>query len=399
MNRKTAVMYGAGNIGRGFIGQVFFDSGFEVVFIDIDCDVVAALNERGSYTQLIIEGDSSERREISRVRAVDGFDREAVASEIAACDIMAVSVGAAVLPVVAPVIAEGLELRGRSFGEQSSGERSLGGSPFCGQPLNILVCENLAHAPEVLRGYVSDSLSDISVLDRVGFVGTTIGRMVPFVSKQERADDPTLIAVEGFCTLPMDADAVILPMPELQHTFMFSPFAFEEQKKLFIHNMGHSLAAYLGALKGYEYIWQVMDDSEVRTLVLEAMKASAEALASKYNEDRSSLSDYVNDLISRFGNKGLGDTVARVGGDPLRKLSPGDRFMGTIDLYKEQGIDYRPVLIGVAAALRFDAPDDPSADLMRQRMAEFGVFAFLRDYCGMVAEDAERCIAFYESDF
>jgi len=370
--KRTALMYGAGNIGRGFIGQIFSDSGFEVVFIDVNRDVVCALNAHKQYTQLIIDGDETIRREISGVCAVDGNDKDAVARAIAECEIMAVSVGAAVLPFIAPLIAGGLSIRER--------------------PLNILVCENLAHAPDVLRDYICEHLQDSSVLNNVGFVGATIGRMVPVMPAELRKEDPTLIAVEKFCFLPIDADAVVSPMPELVHTAQLRPFALEEGKKLYIHNMGHSLAAYFGAVKGYEYIWQSISDETVARLVSDAMNASAEALARKYDADRASLREYVNDLLSRFTNKGLGDTVARVGGDPLRKLAPRDRFMGAIDLSREQGIDYSPVLLGIAAALKFDIPNDPSAGKMQDMLKETGVFVFLKNYCGLCDKDAQMCI-------
>jgi len=368
-------MYGAGNIGRGFIGQIFSDSGYEVVFIDVDRDIITSLNDRNFYTQLVIDEKTTIRREITDVRAVDGYDKDAVAHEIAGCDIMAVSVGAAVLPRIAPFIAAGLSLRER--------------------PLNILVCENLAHAPDILRDLVTEHMHSDSKLDHIGFVGATIGRMVPVVPPEQRANDPALIAVEKFCTLPLDGDAVVEPMPVLQHAVLCSPFAFEEGKKLFIHNMGHALSAYFGFLNGYEFIWQAMGDSNIRKKVHEAMTATAEALARKYNEDRIKLDSYVDDLLNRFANKGLGDTVARVGGDPMRKLAPGDRLMGAVDLCCEQGTNYSPIVSGIAAALLFDVPGDPSAQLLRERANENGIIAFLRDECGLQESIAKQCNDIY----
>jgi len=369
---KTAVMYGAGNIGRGFIGQLFHDSGYEVVFIDIDQNLITALNRRNSYTQRIVEGDTVINREIIGVRAVDGRDRDAVTLEIANCDIMAVSVGAAVLPHIAPCLADGIMRRV--------------------QPLNILICENLAHAPDVLKGYISEHLSDLNKLKEVAFVGATIGRMVPVMPPQQRADDPTVIAVEQFCTLPIDGDAVIHPIPELMHAILCSPFAFEEGKKLYIHNMGHALAAYFGFQRGYVFIWQAIEDEDVCIKVHAAMTSCAEALARKYNEDRNKLSAYVNDLLTRFSNKGLGDTIARVGGDPLRKLAPGDRLIGAIDLCCEQDTDYTPILSGIAAALKFDAPEDPSASLLREQLSVYGIMSYLRERCGLSEADATKIV-------
>lgn len=374
-NMKTAVMYGAGNIGRGFIGQVFHDSGYEVCFIDVDKDVVSSLNERNAYTQLIVDGEDVTYREIANVRAVCGNDREAVAQEIASCDIMAISVGAAVLPHIAPIIADGLAAREL--------------------PINILICENLAHAPDILREYISEHLSNPSVLNNVGFVGATIGRMVPVVPAQQRTSDPTKIAVEPFCFLPLDKDAVVQPMPQLEHAALCSPFAFEEGKKLYIHNMGHALSAYLGFLAGYTYIWQAVENKSIRLQVSNAMLATAKALARKYDEDIDALVAYVDDLLNRFENKGLGDRIDRVGGDPLRKLAPDDRLVGAVSLCKEQDHRYFHILIGITSALRFNAPGDPSADLLQKQLAEKGVAVFLRDYCRLDEDDAQMCAAIY----
>ena len=42
---KNAVMYGAGNIGRGFIGKVFYESGLSVVFVDVVQEVIDKLKQ------------------------------------------------------------------------------------------------------------------------------------------------------------------------------------------------------------------------------------------------------------------------------------------------------------------------------------------------------------------
>ena len=33
---KQAIIFGAGNIGRGFIGQLYSESGYHVTFVDVD---------------------------------------------------------------------------------------------------------------------------------------------------------------------------------------------------------------------------------------------------------------------------------------------------------------------------------------------------------------------------
>jgi len=141
-----------------------------------------------------------------------------------------------------------------------------------------------------------------------------------------------------------------------------------------------------------------MDDDSIRDKVRGAMSATAEALARKYNEDRVKLTEYVEDLLSRFANKGLGDTVARVGGDPLRKLAPGDRLTGAIDLCHEQDIDYNPILSGIAAAMQFDMPGDPSSSQLQERLRECNVIDFLCDYCGLTESVAKQCAGIYTTN-
>ena len=57
---KKAVMYGAGNIGRGFIGALFSQSVYSVSFIDIAKPVVNGLNEAHSYPLRLVSGDQKE---------------------------------------------------------------------------------------------------------------------------------------------------------------------------------------------------------------------------------------------------------------------------------------------------------------------------------------------------
>ena len=42
-------MYGAGNIGRGFIGQTFSLAGYKVGFIDVNMTLIDRLNADGEY--------------------------------------------------------------------------------------------------------------------------------------------------------------------------------------------------------------------------------------------------------------------------------------------------------------------------------------------------------------
>ena len=106
-----AVMYGGGNIGRGFIGTLFSASGFKTTFIDVAAPVVEGLNREGKYPVRIVSGSEHEDVDVINVCAVNGNDTEAVATVIAEADIMATAVGVNILKFIIPNIVAGLRKR------------------------------------------------------------------------------------------------------------------------------------------------------------------------------------------------------------------------------------------------------------------------------------------------
>ncbi|MBP3300536.1 MAG: mannitol dehydrogenase [Clostridia bacterium] len=360
---KTAVMYGAGNIGRGFIGTLFSASGYETVFVDVSAPVVEALNRDGEYPVRILSEDSFEDRIIRNVRAVDGTDPSAVAEAIAEADMMATAVGVNVLPKIVPCIVEGLRLRQKI-------------NP---KPLNILICENLMDADKVLEGLIKSHLSpeESSWFDAsVGLVETSIGRMVPLQTEEMKDGNPLRVCVERYDFLPVNKAAFKGEIPQIHNMIPFEPFDFYVKRKLYVHNMSHALCAYLGDLLGLEFIYQSIDRDEVYRLVRGAMEESILALSRKYSVPLGDLSVHVEDLLYRFTNKALKDTCKRVGNDAKRKLSPADRLVGALNLAWEQGVNPVYLSVGVAAALfRYFAEngvENPSRE---------DAVSVLRDHC------------------
>src|SRR4051812_3181659 len=108
---KTAVHFGAGNIGRGFVAQFLHESGYEVVFADVSDELIGALQARDSY-EVIEVGEGAQTKTVDNYRAINSKSHEAdVIAEIAKADIVTTAVGARILQFVAPVIAAGLAAR------------------------------------------------------------------------------------------------------------------------------------------------------------------------------------------------------------------------------------------------------------------------------------------------
>jgi len=382
---KTAVMYGAGNIGRGFIGQLMSESGYEVVFVDLDEALVARLNADRAYPLRFVSNSGAREIRVENVRAVHALDREGVTKAIAEASVMATAVGAPALPSIAVPVAGGLSRR------WSGGNLA---------PLNILVCENLADAGGYLRGLVAAALdagARARLDERVGFVETSIGRMVPVMSPEMQEGNPLRIWVEEYAELPVDRDGFRGAIPDIRNMVPHRPFTFHLQRKLYIHNMGHALTAYLGQRRGHRYVAQAVGDPDVLTTCRAAMMESAQALAREHRVALPELVAHVENLLDRFGNRALGDTLDRVGRDLQRKLAPNDRLIGALGACIRNGVEPWAICAGVAAALRFR---DPVAGPVSILLGERGPEAVLEDVCRIARGSWvwERVLEAYRSD-
>lgn len=357
---KKAVMYGAGNIGRGFIGKVFSDSGYKVCFIDIDKKLIDAFNKDKEYYVKIVADDFERLEKVKNVYAVDANSDQAV-QEIAECDIMATSVGVNALPYIVDNIAKGIRMR------MSMGSR----------PLDIILAENLIDVDARMRQMIYEKLKPEEQKwadQHLGLVEASIGRMVPPLTKEEREKSPLLIAVEPYSELPVDSLGFKGPIPDLVGLKPFTPFDFYIKRKLFLHNMGHAICAYLGWEKQYQYISEAIRDQVIYNKTKSAMELIVQALAKEYPQiPVKEIEANKDDLLYRFHNRALKDTIERVAKDPIRKLQPNDRLVGAARYCLDSGIRPDEIVEGIAAALKYDNPNDPAAVKIQDDISKFGM--------------------------
>jgi mannitol-1-phosphate 5-dehydrogenase len=364
---KQAVIFGAGNIGRGFIGQLFSEAGYFVTFVDVDQPLLDALNATGRYTIRLVSNQRVEEVTVGPVAALHASQTAAVAEAVAQAELGATAVGAGALKFVAPNLAAGLVKRA---------EKQQRGGVEGQAPLNMIICENLKGAAAIFREQVREKLPESTramLGAQVGFVDTVIARMVPAPTPEMRAADPALIAVEPYKELPVDSAAFVGSIPALPGMIPFAPFSFYTDRKLYIHNAGHAVLAYLGYLRGYEYGYQALADEEIYFQARGAMEESALAMVRKYHPPAGALLCNIDDLLSRFGNRALGDTVLRLAREPIRKLARTDRLVGAALNALADGVLPTHLVTGIAAALVFDHPEDPVASDLQKRIRNYGL--------------------------
>lgn len=381
-----AVMYGAGNIGRGFIGQRFYLSGYETTFIDVNEAVVNELNAQKKYPIYVTRGTEYVPEWVENVNAVNGKDEAAVVKTIAECDIMATALGVNILPFVAPLLAKAILAR-----------------KAVGKPLNILICENMIGSNEYLHGLVEPHIpvEDKDWFEKnIGFVCVSVGRTVPPTPAEFKEKYALAVCAEPYSELPVDAAGfrpVGCEMPPIKELVPFSPFAFFIERKLLIHNMGHALMTYMAYQKGYNYIFEAATDGEIKYILTRALLESARALAKRHGAPLDDTMQFVEDLMVRFENKLLVDSLDRVGRDPKRKLSEHDRLVGAFKMVREQGMIPAHIAVGIAAGYLFDMPTDAAAVEITDYVKANGLTAALAKYSNITDEkDVAMIRKFYD---
>ncbi|MDD1476257.1 MULTISPECIES: mannitol-1-phosphate 5-dehydrogenase [unclassified Arthrobacter] len=352
-----AVHFGAGNIGRGFVGLLLHEAGYEVVFADVAEDLITDLAAADSYRVHEV-GEHPTVRTVENFRALNSTRQEAeVIAEISTADVVTTAVGPHILKFVAPVIAKGIAARAAGLA-----------------PLQVMACENAINATDILKSEVSarwdgaaGSLDD-KLDEKAVFANTAVDRIVPNQAAGQGLD----VTVETFYEWVIDRTPFAGKEPEIPGATFVDELEPYIERKLFTVNTGHAAAAYFGFQGGLEKISEAMADQDVAADVRAVLDETKELLVAKHGFNRDEQESYVQKILGRFSNPHLPDTVNRVGRAPLRKLSRHERFIGPAAELAERGIVPEALLGAIAAALRFNDPADAEAVELGQILASLG---------------------------
>ena len=345
-----AVHFGAGNIGRGFVGLLLHDAGYEVVFADVAEDLIAQLAAADSYNVHEV-GENPTVRTVDNFRAINsGTQEHVLISEIATADIVTTAVGPHILKFVAPAIAKGIAARNAGLA-----------------PLQVMACENAINATDILREAIVSSWDDAAgqLADAAVFANTAVDRIVPNQEPGQGLD----VTVETFYEWVIDRTPFGGAAPVIPGATFVDQLGPYIERKLFTVNTGHASAAYFGFEAGLEKISDAMADQDVAADVRAVLDETKQLLVAKHGFSHDEQEAYVQKILSRFSNPYLPDTVRRVGRAPLRKLSRHERFIGPAAELAERGIVPEALLGAIASALRFNDPADAEAVELGQILA------------------------------
>lgn len=345
----TAVHFGGGNIGRGFIAELLHETGYSVVFVDVVDDLIDRINATKSYKITEVGEDGEKSKTITNYRAINSkYNMDDVVEQIANAEIVTCAVGPNVLKFIAKPIADGITARTAT------------------KPLAVIACENMINATDALKALITDPknlkpevLKDLA--SKAEFGNSAIDRIVP----TQPADANLDVVIESFYEWCVETSGFKSGHPNVNGIHWVEDLEPYIERKLFTVNTSHATAAYFAYQKGIKTIHEALADQEIRQEVHEALEETAHLISGKHGITKEEQQKYVDTIISRISNPHLEDVPVRVGRAPLRKLGRKERFIGPAAQLAERGYDVTALVRGVEYALRFQnvEGDDESKEL------------------------------------
>lgn len=343
----NTVIFGAGNVGKGFIGLEMFLRGYDVTFVDIDGETINELKSKGSYSVSFIGGNTKKFVKIKD--AIHISQESAIIKALNNSEVILTSVGSNNLHNLAGLIGRGI---------QNNREQI------------IIACENAPNNTGQLYEAIKKSIPNPEMYAR--FPNCVIDRICI-----RKGND---IVVEPYFEWIVETNSNLLV--DIEKTNNLEPFF---TRKLFLLNGSHSIIGYMGTHRSIKFVHEALEDSEIRRVLGGSLVEGSSGLSHKYGFDGTELKSYVDNILNRFSNLELMDRVERLVRDPIRKLQRSERLIGPMILAKESGLFPHNLCEAVAYVFMYDG--DNQGRELQLRIKEMGLEKTLVKFSDLRNED------------
>ncbi|CAH0346710.1 mannitol-1-phosphate 5-dehydrogenase [Bacillus sp. CECT 9360] len=352
-----AVHFGAGNIGKGFIGYLLNKTGYEVCFVDINEQMVDSFNKNNSYLIEILD-DSHTVETISPVSALNSATQEEkVIEAIVNTDLITTSVGINNLSRIANIISKGLLKRIKENKKK----------------IDIIANENAINASSTLQQEIERQVSNSEmneICSFVGFPNSAIDRL----ALSKNSDEGEIALVEPFYEWIINqSEMVNVDLPLIKNALYVEDLRPYIERKLYMVNMAHATTAYIGFLAGESTIQSTLKNPKIERFVRETLKEASQYIIQKFNITSEDIRDFIEKTIKRFKNKNISDDILRVGRSPIRKLGHDERLIKPTRELFELGLSVEHLTVAIAAAFLFDNSNDEESVVLQNYMNEQGI--------------------------
>ena len=336
-----AVHFGAGNIGRGFIGELLHDSGYEITFVEVDQKVVDAINKDHAYHMYIID-DNYKQKTIDKVRAFSPINQEEeIIKAIEEADLITTSVCVDNFSKIAGTLAKGLKAR-------LEAHRSR---------VDVLACENAFYASDMLKKVLETKMPEAELDEVAAFPNVAVDRIA--LAREE--DGIKVPEIQKTFELIIEKNKLAHGAETIKGAEYVEDLNMYLERKLYVFNCGHAATAYLGYNRGCKTIFDSLKHKDIHETVKGAMLEAGRALTKKYSFTMEDMEKYIAKILSRISLEALHDEVIRVGRSPIRKLGKHDRLVGPMELALSYGLPIANLIKAIAAGYAFDEATDEQA--------------------------------------
>ena len=360
-----AIHFGAGNIGRGFIGQLLHESNYKICFIDVNQTIINDINRLQKY-QIEFVSNIPTRIEIDNIYALNINDVKKVVEEIVNADIITTALGVNALQFIAPIIAKGIMLRLKKVNKS----------------LNIIACENMINASSKLEEFVYQYIDKKYVNDfkkTIGFPNAAVDRIVPI----QHNSKSLLVKTESFYEWDVENSSVIGEKPNIKGITYVDNLQAYIERKLFAVNATHAAMAYLGNLYGEKTIYGASSNSKVMEIVQNLTKETGALLAHKYNFKIEQHNEYIKMIISRFSNPHISDEITRVARSPIRKIGFNERLVAPARELENLNLPNSALIKIIASVFYFNNKLDSESIELQNFIKKYGIRNAIITYCNL----------------
>ena len=360
--KHSAVIFGAGKVGRGFLAHLLFRAGWDVCFVDVSDEMVNLLN---SSTYRIVNLGTGEVETIGPVHAFHTTDIESVSKAVNSANLIMTSIGG-----------DNLASWAKSINDSVANRIEKG-------PVDIILCENHPRPAAVV--------SDIFHFEGAGIAQAQVLRScIEPTENQIKLHGPLVVQVQDHWVLPLDGDALKNP-DLLSRVPGFEPkrnFSVELTRKLYTYNAINAAVCYLGAERGFVWLADAANDSDIAKLAKKVGEESSAALIAEYGFEIADQRAWCARALEKYQDETIRDPIERNARDPIRKLGLYDRILGPLHLCILHGLPHSALAETMRSALSYCDPSDSSSVNLAEMVEKFGNFGAIK----MIAEGLDDSV-------
>ena len=379
---RTVVIWGAGRIGRGFVGDIFREAeGFRTVYVDIDRELTDALNKAQSYTVFRATRDGISKHRVGGFKAVHTSDETALKALFEEEGLLLdIAVHEPRLPEVADMLCPLFEMRAGT-----------------GLKMDVMMNVNMARPDSYFRALMEQRLSPAArryFKDSVGVTGIFAMCISPPTPERLKGEDPLALWNNGWETQTISIKELKCPPPRAPRLLFTDDIEREETRKLYTLNMAHALLSYLGLPKGFKTSLEAVKDPELRKTLEGALTESSAGLKSEFGFGEEEMAAWREKIIGLLENPYIEDGLQRLGADSRRKLGARDRLVGPAVLCLKAGKDPANLAKAIRAGFLYENPDEGTSEV-RAFYKAHGLAAAAQKYCALTPGDGlyERIVS------